>query len=76
MLDPAYIFEINKNAEIFIRFRDDIIVPSTNLADIKSTLGLRYFAKNDNGDKIKYTWRVTSIKSKSAVIKMDFEDPL
>ncbi len=76
MLDPAYIDEINKRGEIFIRFRYDIIVPSMSLADIKSTLALRYFAKNDNSDKIKYTWRVTSLKAKSAVIKMDFDDPL
>ena len=41
-----------------------------------STLNLRYFSNNGNSDEIKYTWKVQSLKSKSAVIKIDFENPL
>ncbi len=76
LLDPAYIDSINKIGEILVRFRDEIIVPNGNLADVKNTLGLRYFSNNENKDNIKYTWRVQSINTRSAVIKMNFEDPL
>ncbi len=48
LLDPAYIDNINKVGEVLVRFRDDIIVPNGNLADVKNTLGLRYFSNNNN----------------------------
>ena len=76
LLDPAYIDRISRMGEVFIKFRDDIIVPSSNLNEIKSTLNLRYFSINGKSDEIKYTWKVQSLKSKSAVIKIDFENPL
>ncbi len=72
MRDPAYIESISRQGEVFISFRDEIIVPNMNLAEVKGTLGLRYFSSNGNDEIIKYTWRVTSLRTRSAVIKIDF----
>ncbi len=46
--EPAYIDSVGRNGEIFIKFRDSIIVPSSPLSQLKQTFAIHYFAANDN----------------------------
>ncbi len=48
LLEPANIDSVGRNGEIFIKFRDTIIVPSSPLPQLKQTFAIHYFPGNDN----------------------------